>query len=266
MKVILSRKGFDSSNGGIPSPIFPDGTMLSMPIPSTYGRPYSEMYYKKKSYEIILSDLGYKGKIHSGHLDPDIRPGVYSVYSELWKPLFGQVLQAQGVLRNRGVTIGDLFLFFGTFRDVDNNLHFITNKQPKHVLFGYFQVGEIITDPSEITKFTWHPHAQMTGLTNNTIYVSSKNLSFNMKLPGTGVFDYQEELVLTKEGKKWYIWDESRFPFLKQEYLCNSLRRFDESDGGIVIADKTGQEYVYRETAEITDWAMGIINNQSYSA
>lgn len=34
MKVVLSRKGFDSSNGGIVSPIFEDGTMISFPIPS----------------------------------------------------------------------------------------------------------------------------------------------------------------------------------------------------------------------------------------
>src|ERR1035441_4619606 len=31
MKLILSRKGFDSSAGGKPSPIFPDGTMISLP-------------------------------------------------------------------------------------------------------------------------------------------------------------------------------------------------------------------------------------------
>ena len=34
MKVVLSRKGFDSANGGIMSPIFEDGTMVSFPIPS----------------------------------------------------------------------------------------------------------------------------------------------------------------------------------------------------------------------------------------
>ena len=34
MKIILSRKGFDSSNGGIVSPIFEDGSMISFPIPS----------------------------------------------------------------------------------------------------------------------------------------------------------------------------------------------------------------------------------------
>ena len=35
MKVILSRKGFDSSNGGYPSPIFPDGQITSLPIPGS---------------------------------------------------------------------------------------------------------------------------------------------------------------------------------------------------------------------------------------
>lgn len=33
MKVVLSRKGMDSAAGGIPSPILPDGTLLSFPIP-----------------------------------------------------------------------------------------------------------------------------------------------------------------------------------------------------------------------------------------
>ena len=33
MKLILSRKGFDSSCGEQASPIMPDGTLLSLPIP-----------------------------------------------------------------------------------------------------------------------------------------------------------------------------------------------------------------------------------------
>ena len=32
MKIIRSKKGFDFSNGGIPSPIFEDETMVSFPI------------------------------------------------------------------------------------------------------------------------------------------------------------------------------------------------------------------------------------------
>ncbi len=37
MKVILSRKGMDSTSGGIASPILPDGTLLSLPIPDKMG-------------------------------------------------------------------------------------------------------------------------------------------------------------------------------------------------------------------------------------
>lgn len=33
MKIVLSRKGFDSSSGEVPSPILPDGTLLPQPIP-----------------------------------------------------------------------------------------------------------------------------------------------------------------------------------------------------------------------------------------
>jgi len=33
MKIVLSRKGFDSKYGGYPSPILPDRNMISLPIP-----------------------------------------------------------------------------------------------------------------------------------------------------------------------------------------------------------------------------------------
>lgn len=42
MKIILSRKGFDSSVGGVASPLFPDGTLLSLPIPDPQGYALTE--------------------------------------------------------------------------------------------------------------------------------------------------------------------------------------------------------------------------------
>ena len=46
MKVILSRKGFDGSNGGMPSLIMPNGDMVSMPIPSPGDADaYDELFY-----------------------------------------------------------------------------------------------------------------------------------------------------------------------------------------------------------------------------
>jgi len=38
MKIILSRKGFDSTYGGFPSPIFEDGRMISLPIPISHEK------------------------------------------------------------------------------------------------------------------------------------------------------------------------------------------------------------------------------------
>ena len=38
MKVIISRKGFDSSAGKMASPILPDGRVISLPIPTSHDK------------------------------------------------------------------------------------------------------------------------------------------------------------------------------------------------------------------------------------
>ena len=72
MKIILSRKGFDSANGGIVSPIFEDGAMISFPIPSNDVDSYDSLYYNGVRYSQILHDLRYKGGDHC-HVDPDLK-------------------------------------------------------------------------------------------------------------------------------------------------------------------------------------------------
>lgn len=57
MKVILSRKGFDSKNGGMPSVIMPNGDMVSMPIPALHGQSYASLHYKGKRYSKLLKEL-----------------------------------------------------------------------------------------------------------------------------------------------------------------------------------------------------------------
>lgn len=260
MKVILSRKGFDKNNGGIASPILQDGTLISLPIPSIYGRPYADMYYKEQSYADILKSLGYKQKCQLGHLDPDIRADVFSADNALWRPMLGQLSSAQGVLRNRNVGVGDFFLFFGMFQEVDANFHYLSGTLPKHVIYGYLEIGKVVSDPNEIKKYTWHPHSGMMELTNNTIYLAADILSFNHNLPGAGVLNHSEDLVLNKKDAKWYIWDENRFPFLMEEHLCHSKRTFKPSNGGIMIADKTGQEFVYSESDELSKWLKTLLS------
>ena len=61
MKIILSRKGFDDSNGGCASPILPDGTMLSMPIPSVEDDIlYDQLQYNGINYADILKQINPK--------------------------------------------------------------------------------------------------------------------------------------------------------------------------------------------------------------
>ena len=92
MKVILSRKGFDSANGGIVSPIMEDGTLLSFPIPSKDEDVYDDLIYGNHPYSKILSDLKYKedSKRPNCHVDPDLSIDRRKKAIEGWCPVFGQ--------------------------------------------------------------------------------------------------------------------------------------------------------------------------------
>ena len=98
MLIIISRKGFDSSSGGVPSPIFPNGKMLSLPIPdSDSSIKYEDIRWNRHSVGDIVSSLT-KDKIHSdfrAHLDPDLVRG--SIHRPKgWRPALGQIAAAQG--------------------------------------------------------------------------------------------------------------------------------------------------------------------------
>lgn len=83
MEVILSRKGFDSAYGGYPSPILPNGQMISLPIPSEDSVRYSDLevsegliYYElmeQLNRKIKMNDSRHEiDKETSCHLDPDM--------------------------------------------------------------------------------------------------------------------------------------------------------------------------------------------------
>ena len=116
MKVILSRKGFDSSVGGHASPILPDGRMVSLPIPSSIDRlSYSELGLPgSRTYADLIREIDAGARIDGmgAHLDPDLvaatRPRKRN-----WRPALGQIGSAAGHLKNQHVGEGDLFLFYG---------------------------------------------------------------------------------------------------------------------------------------------------------
>ena len=292
MKVILSRKGFDSSAGCIASPILPDGTLLSLPIPGESNTKYSDICYKGKKYSDIIHELYlsncfdnnaefrkklgdrvqklYDYKETCCHLDPDIRKGIRLNTPADWQPAFGQAETAQGQLRNAGVDIGDIFLFFGWFRGVDENYRYIKHRWKKapndfykhadlQVIYGYMQIGRIITDPDEIKKFYWHPHSEGGYGKNNTLYIPSKRLIINGKDcgPGYGTLDFDKKWVLTKEGFSRANWEKKEFLLPDNIYgdKKNSSRKRDET---IYYAGQW-QELIVNESPGLLDWVKELI-------
>ena len=146
MKLILSRKGFDSAAGGCPSALL-DGRPVSFPIPTRQPSPtrYGDL---TRDIATLVTDLT-KGRItreHACHLDPDLDAGALPRLAG-WRGALGQVSTAQTHLANNRIAPGDLFLFWGLFRAADRNgggrWHF--TGPAEHRIFGWLQIDEILT-------------------------------------------------------------------------------------------------------------------------
>lgn len=262
MKIILSRKGFDSGYGKIASPILPDGTLLSMPIPTTDKTTYDSLSYKGKKYSEIISELweGHKNKFDGPtcHLDPDLRKDVIERDDD-WCPAFGQSDSALTHLYNQGVKEGDVFLFFGWFKQTEyhnGKLRFVKGSPNLHIIYGYLQVGDI-KKKEETKQIYWHPHATYEGKKNelNAIFLPTKNL-LNTKFSGSGVFKYNKDLVLTKEGVK-----DNRSRWKLPECLVGkhiSYHTEDSYKDGYFQSVAKGQEFVVDADDDIIEWVKSL--------
>src|ERR1700733_4004030 len=183
MKIIFRRKGFDSSAGKKSSPIFPDGTMISLPIPNKA----STIAYKDIAGNVHASvgelgqDLAGIPETHRAHLDPDLSPqSVLRV--DGWRPLFGQEGAAESHLENQGIGPGDIFLFFGLFRAVEKPVHgwhYVRGSRPMHVIFGWLQVAKRVAVSDWPTGADWalyHPHFRREPNPSNVLYVGAERL------------------------------------------------------------------------------------------
>lgn len=216
LKIIFSRKGWDSSAGGKPNPIF-SGDGFSLPIPDD---PLNSISYSDLNPGVLPSpyrNLAAFLKVYSpafnldqrAHLDPDLDGSAYRPRLPGWIPCFGQENGAATHLDNNGVDVGDIFIFYGWFADV-NMTNGLRQHRDRFCVFGYLQIGQIFHNPSTATTPSWlhyHPHiTNAPAYKNNRIYVAPPKLTgaAGISLPGGGILNPADppRCLTTTVGKR----------------------------------------------------------------
>ncbi|MBX7539772.1 hypothetical protein [Qipengyuania sphaerica] len=221
MKIVFSRKGFDSAAGGGSSPIV-DGKPVSLPIPAGTA--------SRTSYgDLGLGELAAKSS--RGRLGADDLCHHDPMFRDDGTCIFGQVGAAQTHLANRGVGIGDVFLFFGLFREEDSG-------EPHHRIFGYLRVERMVhlgaCGEDERCEFAarLHPHALGMHGANDCLYVGR----------GTTAAAASETLRLTVPGGPPSLW--KRPDWLREGGLSYHDRPNRWLRGGRLRSVARGQEFV----------------------
>ena len=226
-KIVISRKGFDSKYGAAPSPILmPDGEMWSIPIPEDGGADcsstrYGDIMRGSRSIGPIVAALtkGRHGPNHYAHFDPDLDEGSLPRQPG-WKGLFGLGHQASFTHLNttHGVGVRDVFLFYGSFRQVDvtpRGCKYRRGSPVLHVFFGWLQVASQVSPADANANMPWtryFPHCVRPAHRASPLeflYISDNlNLpGMKRKLPGAGIFrTYDDDLRLTLEGQTKGVW------------------------------------------------------------
>jgi hypothetical protein len=243
MKIIFSRKGFDSGSGGRPSPIL-NNAPISLPIPSGRDEPYRYC----DVYHPVAGNLGdivakMPRKISPKtkcHFDPQLpwHMGSSSI---------GQQGAAQSHLANQGISKGDVFVFFGLFQDPAK---IIDQGRPHQRIFGMMTVRKILTigpNPKSWAHYGLerpHPHTERPlQKENNTLYVGRGHQARNAS----------DALRLTLEGENPSAW-------ICPDWLKTSglsyHKNADRWQKGRLDTVARGQEFVadVQDDEEAADW------------
>lgn len=222
MKIVFSRKGFDSGSGKAASPII-EGRPISLPIPATKE---AVVTYKSLGLGEVVEEVT-KGKISRAdfcHHDPMFVNG---------ECVFGQQGAAQAHLARNGIGPGDLFLFFGLFTDEHT-------RERHHRIFGYLKVERVCavaelsaTDRADLRQLD-HPHVVRALVTNDTIYrgeglhAAKANPELRLTRPGGPVSQWivppwLPKLGLTYHGdtRRWAKSGELTLVSRGQEFVCD---------------------------------------------
>jgi hypothetical protein len=191
--------------------------------------------------------------------------------------MFGQSGAAQSHLAKQKIGAGDLFLFFGWFRQVEQvegRYRYVPKAPDLHVLFGWLEVGQVYDLTTQRDKVPqWarsHPHLAEVTTVPNTLYVSSDRATGKL---GGGVFRYDHDsLRLTRPSESpadrplrshWTVpgclHPVSRKPLLT--YHGNPKRWGLSGSQTTLRTVGRGQEFVFDGThyPEAEQWALGLI-------
>ena len=243
--------------------------MVSFPIPSPDKSTFSELECSGIPYPQLLHDLNYKESkfgVHC-HIDPDLELSRWKSKHEKWFPAFGQIHASASYLQNIGIAPGDIFLFFGNFHHVtrkpDGSYRYTRRTgdfyqdHDLQVIWGYLQVGEILSTPEQQETAPWHPHSipERTVNRTNVIFKASKTLSFQPSMPGAGILPYDQKRVLTLKGASKATWKtNSVYDAAAGNLLgCSRKNSARNKQTGIYYAG-IWQELGLKESAACEDW------------
>jgi hypothetical protein len=181
------------------------------------------------------------------------------------------------ILEQHGVGEGDLFIFFGWFRQcrfVGQRYCFVGGASHLHAVFGYLRVGQAIRLAQDPVP-DWardHPHLHGTARkadTRNTLYVASEHLGLpgSESLPGAAAFTrFNEGLQLTAPGMTrgwwrlptWFYPETGAPPLSSHE---SSQRWKLDADGCLLQSVARGQEFILdvEHYPEAPEWVGSLI-------
>ena len=285
MKIILSRKGFDSSiQGGGNANIVYNDELFPIPIPEVGNNiKYTELVFENDiTYLDVMRDLNIN-QFTECHFDPYLSKKLLKNDSPIqnWKKSLGQCDIAQNILKTADIKKGDLFIFFGWFNKVEkeNGKFKYTNfknhtKEGVQLIYGYLQVGdEIINiEKNDKVRNDWvstHPHFKQRRYYRgeNMVYTANDILTVNKNKPGAGIFKFNEDLILTQEGKSRTNWvlPEVFHPSndVEIKYLPKQNWSEIKNKKTKIKASSRGQEFVVVKDSneKIKEWAINLINS-----
>jgi hypothetical protein len=291
MKLVLSRKGFDSGSGGSFSPYNHDtGKYIWFPIPekvnsysnrigytdilveneyisSLKGYNLSEVYKSLKGTDRVKLRKNEYASINDddlfAHFDPMLGIPPWIRESENCKigRGFGQ-FNAAPHLGKHNVNEGSIFLFFGGFQSTLNK------KISGHFIYGWLKVKKRIETYKQCKEILeeynlyHHPHITEAAFIRNQknyIFVPDQWLFEDLKVPGCGYFTTLNDQLMLSNNKESNIatW---KLPNLFYENLTQVHQKTwqNTQDGYCTVKTGIGQEFVTQLTDKGEDWLRGL--------